>query len=146
MRPQTVAASAWPKINAALCGYSFAPERAQNAPKPGFDTSGGAPGSIQMLQKHGKMTFPGCHKNSKKLPTKNDICPKDDFSEPQEATMRPQTVPARSCPKKRLPCADIRLLQRGLKTRLNLDLRPLGYPWDQLNAEQYEIMTSRQRK
>ena len=40
MRPQTVAASAWPKRNAALCGYSFAPERAQNAPKPGSDTAG----------------------------------------------------------------------------------------------------------
>ena len=40
MRPQTVAASAWPKRKAALCGYSFAPERAQNAPKPGSDTAG----------------------------------------------------------------------------------------------------------
>ena len=40
MRPQTVAASAWPKRKAALCGYSCAAERAQNAPKPGSDTAG----------------------------------------------------------------------------------------------------------
>ena len=37
--PQVVPGrSSWPKEKAALCGYSFAPKRAQNAPKPGSDT------------------------------------------------------------------------------------------------------------
>ena len=45
--------------------------------------------------------------------------------------MRPQTVPAKSWPKKTLPCADIRLPQSELKNRLNLDLTPPGYPWQQ---------------
>ena len=40
MMSQTVPASTWPKAKAALCGYSFAPERAQNAPIPGSDTAG----------------------------------------------------------------------------------------------------------
>ena len=45
--------------------------------------------------------------------------------------MRPQAVPAKSWPKKTLPCADIRLPQSELKNRLNLVLTPLGYPWQQ---------------
>ena len=105
-------------------------QNAQKVAKSGTPEAPGTPlgaaKSDPKCEKYGVLRAPPKLQNGHQ---KSKLLPKDDFSEPQEATMRPQTVPAKSCPKKRLPCADIRLLQSELKKRLNLHLTPAGYPW-----------------